>query len=187
MIKLKNIPNILTISRLLCCPIWLILFYFDFYIICLILIIYSAVSDYLDGYIARRYDASSIIGKILDPIADKLFACTVLISFISDSRANVFVVTIILMREIIVSGLREALSKYNKSNLLEVTFLSKIKTTFQFFSIFILALVPINIEFSQKIQNFGSVFLFITAVLTVYTGYKYVIKSIIEINKIKRE
>jgi phosphatidylglycerophosphate synthase len=91
------------------------------------------------------------------------------------------------MREIIISGLREALSKYNKSNLLEVTFLSKIKTAFQFFSIFILALVPINIEFSQKIQNFGSVFLFITAVLTVYTGYKYVIKSIIEINKIKRE
>ena len=161
--------------------------YLSITVLLAVLIIYSALSDYLDGYIARCYNASSIIGKTLDPIADKLFACPVLISFIYDSRANVFVVTIILMREIIVSGLREALSKYNKSNLLEVTFLSKIKTTFQFFSIFILALVPINIEFSQKIQSFGSVFLFMTAILTIYTGYKYVIKSIIEINKIKRE
>lgn len=187
MIKLKNIPNILTVSRLLCCPIWLILFYYDFYFICLIIIVYSALSDFFDGYIARRYDASSIIGKTLDPIADKLFACTVLISFISDSRADFIIVIIILMREIIISGLREVLSKYNKSNILDVTFLSKIKTTFQFLSIFILALVPINVELSEKFQNIGSILLLITTILTIYTGYKYVIKSIIEINKIKRE
>ena len=187
MIKLKDIPNILTISRLLCCPIWLILFYFDYYIFCLILILYSAISDYLDGLLARKFNATSILGKTLDPIADKIFICTVLITFISDARANSIIVAIIIIREIIVSGLREALANYNRANSLAVTFLSKIKTTFQFLTIFILALVPLNIAFSNKIYNFGSIFLYITAILTVYTGYKYVINSIIEFNKIKRE
>ena len=110
-----------------------------------------------------------------------------LITFISDARANSIIVAIIIIREIIVSGLREALANYNRANSLAVTFLSKIKTTFQFLTIFILALVPLNIAFSNKIYNFGSIFLYITAILTVYTGYKYVINSIIEFNKIKRE
>ena len=104
MIKLKDIPNILTISRLLCCPIWLILFYFDCYIFCLILILYSAISDYLDGLLAKKFNATSILGKTLDPIADKIFTCTVLITFISDARANSIIVAIIIIREIIVSG-----------------------------------------------------------------------------------
>ena len=187
MIKLKNIPNILTISRLLCCPVWLTFFYYDYYISCLILIFYSGISDYLDGFIARKYEVTSIIGKTLDPIADKIFTSTVLITFVADSRANFIIVSLIITREIIVSGLREALSNYNKNNLLEVTFLSKIKTTFQFLSIFILALTPLNIAFSNIIYNFGSIFLYITAILTVYTGYKYVIISIIELKKTKRE
>ncbi|MBT7076847.1 MAG: CDP-alcohol phosphatidyltransferase family protein, partial [Pelagibacterales bacterium] len=59
MIKLKNIPNILTISRLLCCPIWLLFFYFDLYIYCLLLIFYSGITDFLDGFLARKYNATS--------------------------------------------------------------------------------------------------------------------------------
>ena len=84
-----------------------------------------------------------------------------------------------------ISGLRETLSNYNKSNLLEVTFLAKIKTTSQFLAIFILALVPLNISFSNTIYNFGSIFLYLTAILTLYTGYKYVIVSIKELKKIE--
>ena len=185
MIKLNNIPNILTISRLLCCPLWLLLFYFDFYISCLILIFYSGITDFLDGFLARKYNATSIIGKALDPIADKIFTSTVLITFIVDARANFIVVSLIIIRELIVSGLREALSNYNKSSLLEVTFLSKIKTTSQFLAIFILALVPLNISFSNTIYNFGSIFLYLTAILTIYTGYKYVIISIKELKNIE--
>ncbi|MDB9762007.1 CDP-diacylglycerol--glycerol-3-phosphate 3-phosphatidyltransferase [Alphaproteobacteria bacterium] len=186
MIKLNNIPNILTISRLLCCPLWLILFYFDLYIYCLILIFYSGITDFLDGFLARKYNATSIIGKALDPIADKIFTSTVLITFIVDFRANFLVVSVIIIRELMVSGLREALSNYNKSNLLEVTFLAKIKTTSQFLAIFILALVPLNISFSKTINNFGTIFLCVTAILTVYTGYKYVVISIKELKKIER-
>ena len=185
MIKLKNIPNILTISRLLCCPLWLLLFYFDLYIFCLILIVYSGVTDFLDGFLARKYNATSIIGKALDPIADKIFTSTVLITFIVDSRANFIIVSAIIIRELMVSGLREALSNYNKSYLLEVTFLAKIKTASQFLAIFILALVPLNISFSNTIYSFGTIFLYLTAILTVYTGYKYVIISIKELKNIE--
>jgi CDP-diacylglycerol--glycerol-3-phosphate 3-phosphatidyltransferase len=185
MIKLKNIPNILTISRLLCCPLWLLLFYFDFYISCLILIFYSGITDFLDGFLARKYNATSIIGKALDPIADKIFTSTVLITFIVDSRANFIIVSAIIIRELMVSGLREALSNYNKSYLLEVTFLAKIKTASQFLAIFILALVPLNISFSNTVYSFGTIFLYLTAILTVYTGYKYVIISIKELKNIE--
>ena len=185
MIKLNNIPNILTISRLLCCPLWLILFYFDLYIFCLILIFYSGVTDFLDGFLARKYNATSVIGKALDPIADKIFTSTVLITFIVDSRANFIIVSAIIIRELMVSGLREALSNYNKSYLLEVTFFAKIKTASQFLAIFILALVPLNISFSNTVYSFGTIFLYLTAILTVYTGYKYVIISIKELKNIE--
>ena len=187
MIKLKSIPNILTISRLICCPIWLLLFYFDLYIYCLLLIFYSGISDFLDGFLARKFNATSIIGKALDPIADKIFTSTVLITFIADARANFIVVSAIIIRELIVSGLRETLANYNKSNSLEVTFLSKIKTASQFLAIFILALVPLKISFSNTIYNFGTIFLYLTAILTIYTGYKYVIISINEFKKIESE
>ena len=82
MFKLKNIPNILTFSRLACCPLWLILFYFDYYYFLLILVIYSSLSDYFDGFLARKLNSESIIGKTLDPIADKIFNCTVLLTFV---------------------------------------------------------------------------------------------------------
>ena len=68
---------------------------------------------------------------------------------------------------------------YNQSEVLSVTLLSKIKTTFQFIAIFILSLMPLSLEYSAKIYQFGTIFLYITAILTIYTGYKYVIKSII--------
>ena len=187
MFKLKNIPNILTFSRLACCPLWLILFYFDYYYFSLILVIYSSLSDYFDGFLARKLNSESIIGKTLDPIADKIFTCTVLLTFVSDTRANFIIVAIIIVREIIISGLREALAIYNQSEILNVTLLSKIKTAFQFIAIFILTLIPLNIEYSAKIYQVGTIFLYITTILTIYTGYKYVIRSIIVLNKIKKD
>ena len=187
MINTKNIPNILTFSRLLLCPIWLILFYYNFYYCLLIIIIYSAFSDYLDGFLARKFNCETIIGKTLDPIADKIFTCTVLLTFVSDGRVNFIIASIIIIREIVISGFREALANYNKSNILNVTFLSKIKTTSQFIAIFILTLMPLSLEYSLKIHQIGTLLLYISAILTVSTGYNYVIKSIIALKNIEKE
>ena len=152
-----------------------------------ILVIIILFTDYLDGFLARKLNNLTVTGRILDPIADKIFKTTVLITFTADYSASPVLVILLIVREIIISGLREILSVIGQSSILNVTFLSKIKTIFQFLAIIILALVPLNIAFSNKIYNFGSIFLYITAILTVYTGYKYVINSIIEFNKIKRE
>ena len=184
MIKLNQIPNILTISRIIAIPIWLISFYYNFYSLCVFLIVYSATSDFLDGWSARKLKTSSIFGESLDPIADKIFLTVVLISYVSDARANFILVSLIIIREIIVSSLREILSKYNKSKVLKVSFLAKIKTSLQFATILVLACVPININISEKIQFYGTILLYITAIITIITGYKYVTISIKELRKI---
>lgn len=187
MINTKSIPNFLTFSRLLLCPVWLILFYYNYYYCLLIIIIYSAFSDYFDGFLARKFNCETLIGKTLDPIADKIFTCTVLLTFVSDGRVNFIIATLIIIREIVISGLRETLANYNKSKILNVTFLSKIKTTSQFIAIFILTLMPLSLEYSLKMHQIGSLFLYISAILTIYTGYNYVIKSINTLNKIEKE
>lgn len=187
MINLKTIPNFLTFSRLFLCPIWLILFYYNYYYCLVIVIIYSAFSDYFDGFLARKFNCETLIGKTLDPIADKIFTCTVLLTFVSDTRVNFIIATIIIIREIVISGLREALANYNQSKILKVTFLSKIKTASQFIAIFILTLMPLSIEYSLKIYQIGTLILYISTILTIYTGYNYVIKSIITLKNIEKE
>ena len=187
MINLKTIPNFLTFSRLFLCPIWLTLFYYNYYYCLVIVIIYSAFSDYFDGFLARKFNCETLIGKTLDPIADKIFTCTVLLTFVSDTRVNFIIATIIIIREIVISGLREALANYNQSKILNVTFLSKIKTASQFIAIFILTLMPLSIEYSLKIYQIGTLVLYISTILTIYTGYNYVIKSIITLKNIEKE
>ena len=187
MINLKTIPNFLTFSRLFLCPIWLILFYYNYYYCLAIVIIYSAFSDYFDGFLARKFNCETLIGKTLDPIADKIFTCTVLLTFVSDTRVNFIIATIIIIREIVISGLREALANYSQSKILNVTFLSKIKTASQFIAIFILTLMPLSIEYSLKIYQIGTLILYISTILTIYTGYNYVIKSIITLKNIEKE
>src|SRR5210317_1948963 len=184
MINLKTIPNFLTFSRLFLCPIWLILFYYNYYYCLVIVITYSAFSDYFDGFLARKFNCETLIGKTLDPIADKIFTCTVLLTFVSDTRVNFIIATIIIIREIVISGLREALANYSQSKILNVTFLSKIKTASQFIAIFILTLMPLSIEYSLKIYQIGTLILYISTILTIYTGYNYVIKSIITLKNI---
>lgn len=187
MINLKTIPNFLTFSRLFLCPIWLILFYYNYYYCLVIVITYSAFSDYFDGFLARKFNCETLIGKTLDPIADKIFTCTVLLTFVSDTRVNFIIATIIIIREIVISGLREALANYSQSKILNVTFLSKIKTASQFMAIFILTLMPLSIEYSLKIYQIGTLILYISTILTIYTGYNYVIKSIITLKNIEKE
>ena len=184
MIKLYQIPNILTISRIFAALIWLVSFYYDWYILCIFLIIYCATTDFLDGWFSRKLNYSSILGESLDPIADKIFLIVVLISYVSDARANFILVSLIIIREVIVSSLREILSKYNKSKALKVSFLAKIKTSFQFATILILSCIPLNPSISEKIQFYGTILLYITAIITIFTGYKYVIISLKELKKL---
>ena len=183
--KLK-IPNILTIGRIILVPILIGTFYLPgalgdwipFFIFGL-----ACFTDFLDGLLARLYREESKLGELLDPVADKIIVGTALILLVMDDTIRdyeVIAAIIIMIREILISGLREFLAKVQVA--MPVTKLSKFKTFIQMLSIAIL----LSGESGNKIVNFGDyyahtiriILLWVTAFLTIYTGYDYVRKGI---------
>ena len=168
-----NLPNILTISRILVIPLIVLLFFFNspFAIfLCGILFIAAAVTDYFDGYLARTMNQLSSFGRFLDPIADKLLVSSVLFMLVATMQIpflGIIPALIILCREITVSGLREYLAELQVS--MPVTKLAKWKTGFQ------MTAIPVII-FGKEIwllADIGSSLLWIAAMLTIITGYDY--------------
>ena len=183
--KIK-IPNYLTIGRIIIVPIFVLTFYLPgFYgdIIPFSLFVIASFTDFLDGLLARMYKEESKLGELLDPIADKIIVATALILLVMDGTIKNFEVIaaiIILTREILISGLREFLAK-GKVNM-PVSGLSKLKTFLQMFAISILLLgQPGNklINFQDyNAQTIGIIILWLSAFLTLYTGYDYLRKGI---------
>ena len=183
---LKKIPNILTIGRIIIVPFFVIAFFLPgFYgdIIALILFIVASFTDFLDGMLARMMEQESKLGELLDPIADKIIVAAALILLVMNGTIKnyeVIAAIIILTREILVSGLREFLAKGRIK--LPVSNLSKLKTLIQMVSIGLL----LSGETGNKIINFqdynaqtiGIILLWLSAFLTLYTGYEYLRKGI---------
>ena len=183
--KIK-IPNILTIGRIIIVPFFVISFFLPgFYgeIIPFLLFILASFTDFLDGLLARLYKEESKLGELLDPIADKIIVSAALILLVMNKTIQnyeVIAAIIILTREILISGLREFLSDVQVK--IPVSSLAKGKTFIQMFSIAIL----LTGETGNKIINFedynaqtvGIILLWLSAFLTLYTGYDYVRKGI---------
>ena len=183
--KIK-IPNYLTIGRIIIVPIFVISFYLPgFYgdIIPFSLFIIASFTDFLDGLLARMFKEESKLGELLDPIADKIIVAAALILLVMNGTIKnyeVIAAIIILTREILISGLREFLAIGRIK--LPVSTLAKYKTFLQMFSISIL----LTGETGNKIINFqdynaqtiGIILLWLSAFLTLYTGYEYLKKGI---------
>ena len=183
--KIK-IPNYLTIGRIIIVPFFVFAFYLPgFYgdIIPFTLFIIASFTDFLDGLLARMFKEESQLGELLDPIADKIIVAAALILLVMNGTIKnyeVIAAIIILTREILVSGLREFLAKGQIK--LPVSNLAKMKTFLQMFSIAIL----LTGETGNKIVNFqdynaqtiGIILLWLSAFLTLYTGYEYLRKGI---------
>lgn len=170
--------NILTLSRiLLAAIIFLLLMSSDGYLLALILFFVAGITDYFDGYLARKYNAVSQIGEILDPIADKILILFVLFGLAVNlsSYLIAFVGALIITREIWVGALRDMNARNCRSEVTKVTFLAKIKTAIQLFtiSIYLLGLALNN----MLIIVVGDIFLFISLFVTLYTGVIYTINS----------
>ena len=132
--------NILTLSRIfLAAVIFLLLISPDSYFLALLLFFLAGITDYLDGYLARKYDAVSQLGEILDPIADKILILFVLFGLAINLSSYLvgFVGAIMITREIWVGALRDLNARNGKSDATKVTFLAKIKTTVQLLTLFI--------------------------------------------------
>ena len=183
--KIK-IPTTLTIGRIIIVPFFVISFFLPgFYgeIIPFLLFILASFTDFLDGLLARLYKEESKLGELLDPIADKIIVSAALILLVMNGTIQnyeVIAAIIILTREILISGLREFLADVQIK--IPVSSLAKGKTFIQMFSIAIL----LTGETGNKIINFedynaqtvGIILLWLSAFLTLYTGYDYVRKGI---------
>ena len=171
-----NLINYLTLMRiLLAVVISLILIAEEGYIFALILFLLAGISDFFDGYFARKYDASSEIGEILDPIADKILVVFLLVtlSVTLSSFLLAFSTACIISREIWVSALRDFSARKNISNATKVTFLAKVKTSVQLFTIFLyLTALATNI---MILIIYADLLLIISVLITLLTGYDYTI------------
>jgi CDP-diacylglycerol--glycerol-3-phosphate 3-phosphatidyltransferase/cardiolipin synthase len=178
-----KIPNILTIGRILIAPVLVAIFYFpgewSDWLSCFIFVV-AAFTDYLDGFFARLYKQQSKFGELLDPIADKVLVATALALLIMNQTIKHFSVIaaiIIITREILISGLREFLAK--AQIYIPVTNLSKGKTVIQMIAISVLLAGESGnkLLFGYGIQ-LGIYLLWMSAILTLYTGYAYLRKGI---------
>ena len=175
---LTSFPNILTLSRIGAIPLIIATFYIDSNIgnwIGLAVLIYAGVTDFFDGFVARAMAQQSAFGQFLDPIADKLLVGSLLVMLVAFDRIeglSVLPATVILCREILVSGLREFLAGIKMS--VPVSRLSQWKTTIQMLMLGFLLVGPAGPAFGPlSTTEIGVIGLWMSAMLTLITGYDY--------------
>ena len=177
-----NIPNLLTYARILAVPLIVVCFFIEGRLESsdfarwtgLGIFIVASITDYLDGYLARIWNQTSNIGRMLDPIADKLLVASVLLLMAADGTIagwSLWAAITILCREILVSGLREYLAALKVS--VPVTRIAKWKTTAQMFALAFLLAGPAGDKVLPYTTEAGITLLWIAAILTIYTGYDY--------------
>ena len=177
-----NLPNMLTYARILAVPVIVLCFYLELRPrptdtarwVAFGLFAAASVTDYFDGYLARMWKQTSNIGRMLDPIADQLLVSAVLLLLAWDrtiDKWSLWAAIIILLREVLVSGLREYLAELKVS--VPVTRLAKWKTTIQMFAIGFLLAGPAGDKLWPYITEVGITLLWVSALVTLYTGYDY--------------
>lgn len=179
-IKLSDIPNILTLFRILSIPIIILCLlpqtlFFNW--TALIFYALACITDFFDGFLARRLSVESPFGKFFDPIADKILVISVIFILVVVNKIDGFLIypsLIIIIREVLVSGLRESMPKNQPT--LNVTKLSKIKTLLQMFSLAFL-IIGEDFKFIQGLFFIGQLGLWISSIITIYTGYIYFKKN----------
>jgi cardiolipin synthase (CMP-forming) len=176
--KALNLPNILTYGRLLAVPavVGLLFWPGDLWSrwFALGIFIAAGVTDYFDGYFARLYAQQSALGRMLDPIADKLLVSASILMLVADNTIQGFhlwAAIVILCREILVSGLREFLAELKVS--VPVSRIAKYKTVLQMVAVGFLIAGPAGELILPGTVAFGLLLLWIAAMLTLYTGWDY--------------
>jgi cardiolipin synthase (CMP-forming) len=185
--KVWNLPNMLTYGRIIAVPVVAGLLLWNERAdvltgigietarwIALGIFVLAAVTDFFDGYLARKWQQQSALGKMLDPIADKVLVAVVLLVLCGDQilrGGHVWAAIIILAREVLVSGLREFLGQLSVS--VPVTQIAKWKTTVQLLAIGFLIAGPAGDTIIPGVTWVGIILLWIAAGLTLYTGYDY--------------
>ena len=182
--RLINVPNVVTFSRIVLIPLIIGLYYLpeDWLswqaknLAATVVFIVAAVTDWLDGYLARRLNQMSAFGAFLDPVADKLIVAGALIILLHLKRVDMLVALIIIGREIAISALREWMAKVGQARSVAVAFIGKLKTVFQ------MVAIPLLLYHEPLLgldtQWYGTLLIIVAAVLTVVSMLYYVRKAL---------
>ncbi|MUV39893.1 CDP-diacylglycerol--glycerol-3-phosphate 1-phosphatidyltransferase [Lentibacillus sp. JNUCC-1] len=183
-----NLPNKLTLSRIIMIPIFIALYSIPLgfgewdiggaslpisHFLAALLFILAATTDWVDGYYARKHNLVTNLGKFLDPLADKLLVAAALILLVETGLAPAWIVIVILSREFAVTGLR--LVAAGEGIVLAASSMGKLKTVTQLLATAVLLLH--NFPFSYIGIPFGTIMLYIAAILTFWSGVEYFMKN----------
>ncbi len=184
-----NIPNALTWARIVMIPLVLAVFFLPAEVLsphhqnvtaCALFVV-AAVTDWFDGWLARRMNVTSAFGAFLDPVADKLMVCAALVLLVWLDRCNVLLAFIIIGRELTISALREWMAQLGKSRSVAVSFIGKLKTTAQMTAIPLLLFSDDLL--GLPIHKIGVVLMWVAAVLTLWSMVYYMRKALAVLNE----
>ena len=178
-----SLPNILTWGRILLIPLLIVVFYIPDGMLAssgknltaALIFTLAAITDWLDGYLARRFNQTTRFGAFLDPVADKLMVTTALVILVWLDRVGIFVAAIIIGRELAISALREWMAIIGESRGVAVSYIGKLKTGAQMIAIILLFLFePI---YFIPTYILGTILVYIAVVLTVWSMFYYIKKA----------
>jgi CDP-diacylglycerol--glycerol-3-phosphate 3-phosphatidyltransferase len=180
-----TIPTILTWTRIVAIPLLVGVFYLPITpamqnLVATVMFIVFALTDWLDGFLARKLNQTSSFGAFLDPVADKFLVCASLLVLVYLKRADVFVALIIIGREIAISALREWMAHIGASKSVAVHMIGKVKTTVQMIAIPFLLFHGTLFE-TIDTQFWGTLLIWAAAILTVWSMVYYLQKALPEI------
>ncbi len=170
-----NLPNKLTMGRIFAIPVFIVVFLMDYRIAAAVIFILAAVTDMLDGHIARKHNLVTNFGKLMDPLADKLLVMSALICMVEVGDVPGWMVVVILGREFIITGMRQVAAA--QGIVIAAGTTGKIKTITQMIAIPLLILenwpftaIGISVPFDQ-------IFLWIALIMTIVSGAEYIMKN----------
>lgn len=172
-----NIPNALTLLRIALIPVFVLVFYLPYhwsFMASALIFALAGITDWLDGYLARKLDQSTPFGAFLDPVADKLMVAIALVLLVERFGSWWFTIPamIIIGREIVISALREWMAELGNRTSVAVSYVGKVKTTFQILAILVLlAAAP---QRSGLLLDSGLLLLYISALLTLWSMMVYI-------------
>ena len=180
-----TLPTLLTWARILAIPLIVGVFYLPFdaatrNLVATVMFVVFALTDWADGWLARKLNQTSAFGAFLDPVADKFLVCASLLVLVHLQRTDVFVALIIIGREIAISALREWMAKIGASKSVAVHMVGKLKTAVQMVAIPFLLYDGVLLERIDA-RWWGNLLIWVAAVLTVWSMVYYLRKALPEI------
>ena len=178
---MQHLPNLITAARLLLTGLLAILLMFEqtmgMGFLCWLLFTIAAATDWVDGYVARKYEAVTVLGKLLDPLADKVLVASALIMLIPLDRLPAWIALVILSREMLITGLRGVAS--SSGVVVAASGLGKIKSIMQYIGLGTL-IFPLGILPVPFLHQIGLGIVYIALILTVWSGldYSYKLRSV---------